>query len=64
MDINNLDNFIKNFFKPNSKDKLDKWLKLDNIVEILNNEIQDEYILLFASSQHFFLHSVVIEDME
>lgn len=64
MDINNLDNFIKNFFKPNSKDKLDKWLKLDNIVEILNNEIQDEYILLFASSQYFFLHSVFIEDME
>ena len=64
MDIYNIEKFMKNFVEPNSSEQLEKWLKLDCIVDILNDEIQDDYILLYASSQHLFIHSAFIENLD
>lgn len=63
----NLYNFeeIKNITSlPTEDDGLEDWLLLKGLISFLEEELKDDYILLYASSTHSFLQTALIPNVE
>lgn len=63
----NLYNFekIKNITSlPSDVGIMDNWLLLEGLISFLEGEIEDDYILLYASSTHSFLQTALIPNIE
>ncbi len=63
----NLYNFekIKNIISP-PKDVgiMDNWLLLEGLISFLEEELEDDYVLLYAGSTHSFLQTALIPNIE
>lgn len=46
--------------RPTSSEEKSKWLQLASFVNIIETELNDEYIVLYASSDTLFIHSVLM----
>ena len=64
MNIYNTSDLFKTFSRPSSKEEINEWLNLDNAINFLEADINDSHIILYASSKHLFLHSILIPNIE
>lgn len=64
MDIYNNSTLIGIFAPPNAPDKLNDWLQLKGVIPFLEKELDDDYIILYASSRHLLLYSVLISNQD
>lgn len=63
----NLYNFekIKNITSlPTEEENIEDWLLLKGLISFLEEELEDDYILLYASSTHSFLQTALIPNIE
>lgn len=64
MDIYNLKTINSLALEPEDKDDFDNWILQKDIVKYLEDESKDEYIIIYASLPHTFIHAVLIPDIE
>lgn len=64
MDIYNLDKVLALSKEPEQKDNYDAWVKQDDIITFLDQEIQDENIIIYAILPHVLIHTVLIPDID
>ena len=64
MDIYNLKPISSLALEPEDKAAFDKWTSQGDVVNFLEDEIKDEYIIIYASLPHTFIHAVLIHDAE
>lgn len=64
MDIYNLKRINELALEPEDKVAFDKWTLQEDVVKFLEDEINDEYIVIYASLPHTFIHTVLIPDIE
>ncbi len=64
MNIYNLDNIKDLALEPEDKGEFEEWTAQGNIIEFLDAESRDEYIIIYASLPHTFIHSVLIPETE
>jgi len=64
MNIYNLDNIKALAIEPEDKGEFEEWTAQENIIEFLDDESRDEYIIIYASLPHTFIHTVLIPETE
>lgn len=64
MNIYNNTEIIKIFNQPTSEKEFNDWLELKNVIPFLERELNDEYIILHAISNHLFLNSILIPNIQ
>lgn len=60
MDIYNLKTILPLTQEPTTDHEFNSWAQQDDILPFLEKEIEDDYIILYASLPHVFIHSVLI----
>ncbi len=56
MDIYNLKAINSLALEPEDKDDFDNWTSQEGVVKYLEDESKDEYIIIYASLPHTFIH--------
>ncbi len=64
MDLYNLSEIAKLANEPQDQNDFNEWLKQGEVVHFLANDIEDDYVILYASMSHVFIHSVLIPNKE
>jgi hypothetical protein len=62
MNVYNLDNIKALAIEPDGEAEFNEWTAQKNIVNFLDEESKDEYIIIYASLPHTFIHSVFIPE--
>ncbi|UQI41828.1 hypothetical protein [Vreelandella venusta] len=63
MNIYNLDSLKILFEEPDSEDDFHLWCQQSEVVDFLSSDASDEYIILYASLPHAFIHAVFLPDV-
>lgn len=58
MDRFNLDALRGLYQAPRQKEEFDRWVQQKEVISFLEQEIQDEEIIIYASLPHVFIHAV------
>ena len=62
MDLFNLPKTISLSKEPEPKEDFKTWVQQEDVIPFLEQEIEDENIIIYASLPHFFIHAVLIPD--
>lgn len=60
MDIYNFDKIMSLALEPEDSEQYGRWILQEDIAQFLNDEAGDEYVIIYASLPHVFLHAVFI----
>lgn len=63
MDLINLEDIIALANEPEEKEAFNTWVQQNDIIPFLENEAQDEYVIIYASFPHVFIHAVLIPEV-
>ncbi len=50
--------------EPTSKEDFERWIRQDEVISFLEDEVNDDRILLYVSLSHFFLHAVLVPNLD
>jgi len=64
MDIYNHNKILRLLKKPKEIENISEWLNQKDFFDFLQDEVNDEYIILYASLPRLFMHSVFIPKTE
>lgn len=64
MDLYNTDSVLSLANEPENVNDFNAWIEQKDVIPFLNNEIEDENIIIYASLPHVFIHAVLIPDFE
>lgn len=64
MDLFNLEEIYSLALEPESKNDFDHWASQEGVAGYLEDEAKDEYIIIYSSLPHTFIHSVLIPNVE
>jgi hypothetical protein len=64
MNLYNLEKIYALALEPEDKEKYVQWTSQDEVLEFLKDEATDEYIIIYASLPHVFLHTTLITQVE
>jgi hypothetical protein len=60
MDLYNLDGVYSLALEPKDKVDFDHWATQAGLEDYLENEAKEDYVIIYASLPHTFIHSVFI----
>ena len=63
MDIFNLDSILLLAKEPEDPEQFNIWVQQQDIYSFLENDILDEYIILYATLAHVFIHAILIPEV-
>ena len=64
MDLYNLNKIISFALEPENKFDFEHWVSQKGVVDYLDDEAKDDYIIIYAYLPHTFIHSVFIPNLE
>jgi hypothetical protein len=64
MDMFNLDKIYSLALEPENKNDFDYWASQKGVVDYLEDEAKEDYIIIYASLPHTFIHSVFIPSVQ
>jgi hypothetical protein len=64
MNLFNLNEIYDFDVEPVEQIKFDNWIRQENVLKFLESDVQDDYIIIYASLPHTFLHSVFVPDFD
>ena len=62
MDLFNLEKIFSLSKEPEQKEGFNTWVQQGEVIPFLEQEIEDENIIIYASLPHVFIHAVLIPD--
>lgn len=64
MNLFNLDKIYSLALEPENKIDFDHWVSQEGVVDYLEDEAKEDYVIIYASLPHTFIHSVFIPNVE
>jgi hypothetical protein len=64
MNLFNFDEINSFAIKPEDNTNFNHWILQKDVLQYLENEANDEYIIIYASLPYTFIHTVLIPDVE
>ncbi len=50
--------------EPTSKEDFERWIRQEEVISFLEDDMNDDHILLYVSLPHFFLHAVLVPKVD
>jgi len=64
MDSYNNQDIVELAIEPDERDGFDTWISQKEVVSFLEHDATDEYVIIYASLPHVFIHSILLPKLE